>query len=81
MREGRIVAFPGYGRLVEGTTTQIDEDGLFDALPIEQRRLITRTVLDRAALERAIADGKINPTVVLHHTTDVPRAAYLRTDV
>lgn len=64
--------------IVRPTQLKIDEVGLEKALTKSQWSSVTKTVVDKKALEDAVVRGKIDATVVADHTKEVKAKPYLR---
>lgn len=64
--------------IVRPTTLKIDENGLKEALPKTVWNSITKTSVDKKALEDAVVRGKIDPTVVADNSKEVASKPYLR---
>lgn len=64
--------------IVRPTTLKIDEEGLKEALPKVVWNSITKTSVDKKALEDAVVRGKIEPSVVASNSKEVASKPYLR---
>lgn len=64
--------------IVRPTQLKFDEDGLSSELSAQMWSSVTKRVLDKKALEDAVARGKIAPTIVAKHSAEVPTKPYLR---
>jgi hypothetical protein len=64
--------------IVRPTRLQFDEAGLRDSLSEQVWRSVSKRVLDKKALEDAIARGKVSANAVAEHSTEVPTKPYLR---
>ena len=64
--------------IVRPTTLKFDEEGLKSSLSESQWRQITKTVLDKKALEDAVARGKIEISIVGENSKEVASKPYLR---
>ena len=64
--------------VVRPTRLEIDEDGLEQELTDSLWRLVTKVVLDKKALESAVAKGKIEPQTISKHSKEVATKPYLR---
>lgn len=64
--------------LVRPTQLKFDEQGLQDAVSEAIWRTITKRVIDKKALEDAVARGKVEPSVISKHSKEVATKPYLR---
>ncbi len=64
--------------VVRPTRLEIDEDGLEQELTDSLWRTVTKVVLDKKALENAVAKGKIEPQTISKHSKEVATKPYLR---
>ena len=64
--------------IVRPTSLKFDEEGLKEKLSDNQWRQITKTVLDKKAIEDAVARGKIDITIISANSTEVASKPYLR---
>jgi len=64
--------------IVRPTQLKIDEDGLQSALSDAIWKLVTKRVIDKKALEDAVARGKVEPEVISTHSKEVATKPYLR---
>lgn len=64
--------------VVRPTRLEIDEDGLREDLTEAIWRLVTKAVIDKKALESAVAKGKIEPQTISKHSKEVATKPYLR---
>lgn len=63
---------------VQRTTTSLDEEGLKKALGVAKWAKVTKTVVDKRKLEKAIDDGVVDPMVVGQHVSQNLSKPYLR---
>jgi hypothetical protein len=59
------------------TTTQINEEGLRKAMGARVFNKYTIRKLDRKALEKAMGDGVVDPTLVAQYVEQVPGKTFL----
>lgn len=64
--------------IVRPTTLKLNEAGLEKSLSSGQWTQITKRVVDKKALEDAVARGKIDPSVVADNSNEVASKPYLR---
>ena len=69
------------GTKVESSTLKIDEDGLAEAVGSQKWVTISKRVLDKQLLEDAVVKDRVSPTLLADHSTEVPRAPYIRVGV
>jgi len=64
--------------IVRPTSMEFDEAGLKDAVSETVWRHITKLVLDKKALEDAVARGKVSVETVAQHSKEVAKKPYLK---
>ena len=64
--------------IVRPTTLKFNEDGLQKSLTPAQWRQVTKTVLDKKALEDAVARGKVDIGIVGKNSEEVASKPYLK---
>lgn len=64
--------------VVKSETAVVNEVGLAKALGAKTWNKITKKVLDKSKLEKALADGEIDVNVVSQHTEMRPRKPFVR---
>lgn len=69
------------GTLVEGVRVKIDEAKLKKALGGQLWMWVAKTVLDKAKLEKAMAEGKIDPNTVAAVSEEVDVKPYVKASV
>lgn len=64
--------------VVRPTQLKIDENGLESSVSEAIWRSITKRIVDKKALEDAVARGKVEPSVISKHSKEVATKPYLR---
>ncbi|NBO53558.1 MAG: hypothetical protein EBU84_02965 [Actinobacteria bacterium] len=64
--------------VVRATTIEFDEEGLKKSVSDSVWRQITKVVLDKKALEDAVARGKVPIETVADHSKEKPKKPYLK---
>ena len=64
--------------IVRPTTMEFNEDGLKKSVSDSVWRQITKLVLDKKALEDAVARGKVSVDIVADNSKEVPKKPYLK---
>lgn len=64
--------------IVRPTSMEFNEDGLKKSVSDAVWRQITKLVLDKKALEDAVARGKVSVDIVADNSKEVPKKPYLK---